>query len=35
MNRSLEDQGGATHPTEKNFVENLKHIVFNEDHKDI
>ena len=35
MNRSLEDQGGTTHPTEKNFVENLKHIVFNEDQKEI
>ena len=35
MNRSFEDQGGATHPTEKNFVENLKHIVFNEDQKEI
>ena len=35
MNRSFEDQGGATHPTEKNFIENLKHIVFNEDQKEI
>ena len=35
LNRSFEDQGGANHPTEKNFVKNLKEIVFKEDQKEI
>jgi len=33
--RSFNDQGIVTHPTDKNFIKNLKEIQFNEDQKEI